>query len=140
MIALIRNELNLPNTIRAVDIDPAIIEVAKNEFALDSYADTEIICQDAYVYVGETPKKYALIIIDLFINNKVPEKFFDDVFWENITRVLTSDGQIIFNTMIKTTNSELFHNIITRLEKLGFRTTVYEKVDTTNMMIVAKKR
>jgi spermidine synthase len=115
-----------------------IIEIARQEFDLDSYTDTDIICQDAYDYVRETSDKNGLIIVDLFINNKVPEKFYDDVFWENIFRILTPIGQIIFNTMIKTTNTELFGSIIVRLEKAGFQVTVHDKVDFTNMMVLAK--
>ncbi|MDD2917056.1 MAG: fused MFS/spermidine synthase [Candidatus Gracilibacteria bacterium] len=138
-IALIRDEFYLPNTIRAVDIDPAIIQIARDEFALDSYTGTEIICQDAYDFVRETPEKHGLIIIDLFISNKVPEKFFDDVFWENIARILTPTGYVIFNTIIKTTNHELFDSIIARLEKMGFSLSVHDKVDVTNLMILAKR-
>jgi len=139
-IDLIRNEFHLPNTIQAVDIDPVIIEVARQEFALDSYANVEIICQDAYDFVQETQKKHGLIIIDLFINNKVPEKFYDDIFWENIFRILSPTGRIIFNTMTKTTKSELFGTIIARLEKAGFQIEVHDKVDFTNSMILAKRR
>lgn len=106
---------------------------------MDSYTNTEIICQDAYKYVQETSEKNGLIIIDLFINNKVPEKFYDDIFWENIFRILTPTGQIIFNTMIKTTNTELFESIITRLNQSGFHVTVHDKVDFTNMMVLAKR-
>jgi len=140
VIDLIRNEFHLPNTIRAVDIDPVIIEVARQEFALDSYADVEIICQDAYNFVQETPKKHGLIIIDLFINNTVPEKFYDDIFWENIFRILSPTGRIIFNTMTKTTKGELFGTIITRLKTVGFQVEVHDKVDFTNSMILAKRR
>lgn len=138
-IELIRNELHLPNPIVAVDIDPAIIEIARQEFNLDSYADTEIVCQDAYDFVRETTGKFGLIIIDLFIGNKVPEKFYDDTFWEHIFRLLIPDGQIIFNTMIQTTDQELFQTILTRLKKAGFHVSVHEKVDWTNMIVLAKR-
>ena len=100
-----------------VDIDSEIIKIAKEEFAMGSYSDLEIVCQVAYDFVREDTRKYELIIVDIFINNGVPEKFYDDTFWENIFRILSSSGQIIFNTMIETTNTELFQSIITRLER-----------------------
>lgn len=139
MVELVRNEFHIPNIIRIVDIDPVIISVAREEFHLDSYADTEIICQDAYDFVQETPHKYGLIIVDLFINNTVPTKFYDDIFWAQIFRILSPTGQIIFNTMIKTTDNELFRNIITRMETSGFAVSVHDKVDRTNSMILAKR-
>ena len=116
-----------------------IIEIAREEFALDSYTDIEIICQDAYQFVQETSKKHGLLIIDLFINNKVPEKFYDDVFWEHISHILSPTGQIIFNTMKVTTKDELFGSIITRLEQAGFSVAVHDTVDRTNSMILAKR-
>lgn len=116
-----------------------IIEIAREEFALDAYADVEIICQDAYEFVQETSKKHGLIIIDLFINNKVPEKFYDDIFWEHISRILSPTGQLIFNTMKVTTKDELFGGIITRLEGAGFSVAVHDTVDRTNSMILAKR-
>lgn len=139
VVDLIRNEFHLPNMIRIVDIDPVIIQIAREEFGLDSYTDTQIICQDAYDFVHETSNKHGLIIIDLFINNKVPEKFYDDVFWGNIFNILTLDGQIIFNTMIETTKENLFQNIVKRLEKNNFQVTIHDKVDVTNVMILAKR-
>ncbi len=139
VIALLRDDFKIVNTIRAVDIDPIVIQVAREEFGLDSYKDTQIICQDAYDFVRESPEKHGLIIIDLFIKNIVPEKFFDDIFWENISRILTVKGQIIFNTMIKTTKTELFQGIIMRLEGAGFQVCIHDKVDHTNVMILAKK-
>lgn len=139
VIALLRDEFHLTNTIRAVDIDPVIIEIAREDFALDTYTNTEIICQDAYDFVQETSKQHGLIIVDLFINNKVPEKFYDATFWQNIDRILTMNGQIIFNTMMKTDRDELFQEIITRLQAAGFQVSSHDRVDRTNRMILAKR-
>lgn len=139
VIDIVRNDFRLTNRLVAVDIDPVIIEVARRDFGLDSYADTEIICADAYQYVGEEQERYGLVIIDLFIDNKVPEKFYDDVFWGHISRILSDKGQIIFNTMITTTPKELFDALVNTIKNTGFTVSVYDKVDKTNVMIVAKR-
>ena len=139
MVALLRDEFHLNNTIRAVDIDPILIEVARQEFALDTYADVEIICQDASVFVAETSKLHGLIILDLFINNVVPEQFYDTVFWTNILRIITPGGQIVFNTIIATTDHPRFYEIITRLESSGCTVVIHDQVDGTNRMIWARK-
>ncbi len=139
-IELIRKEFHLSNLLRVVDIDSEIIKIAKEEFAMDSYSDLEIVCQDAYDFVREDTRKYELIIVDIFINNGVPEKFYDDTFWENIFRILSSSGQIIFNTMIETTNTELFQSIITRLERKWFVLSVHERVRGTNMIVIANRQ
>lgn len=140
VIDIIRNDLHLTNRLVAVDLDPVIIDIAREEFGLDSYENTEIVCTDAYQYVQDEQKQYGLIIIDLFIDNKVPEKFFNDVFWEHISRLSSQSGHIIFNTMIKTTSVELFDTLVKKVEDRGFSVSVYDKVDRTNVMIVAKRK
>ena len=67
-----------------MDIDPVIIEIAKEEFDIDSYTHTEIICQDAYNFVAEDKDKYEVIIIDLWIDDRVPAQFFTRDFWKHI--------------------------------------------------------
>ena len=139
VIDIVRNDFHLKNRLVAVDFDSVIIDVARKEFDLDSYENTEIVCADAYRYVQEEQGRYGLIIIDLFIDNKVPEKFFDNVFWGHISRILSRKGQIIFNTMIKTTSPELFDTLVKKVEDQGFSVDVYDKVDRTNVMILAKR-
>lgn len=140
VIDIVRNDLHLKNRLVAVDFDPVIIDIARKEFGLDSYKNIEIVCADAYRYVQEEQGQYGLIIIDLFIDNKVPEKFYSDVFWEHISRILSQSGQIIFNTMIKTTSRELFDTLVEKMEDQGFSVCVHDKVDKTNAMILAKRK
>lgn len=140
VISIIRGDLKLENKIIAVDFDPVIINIAKKEFSMESYADTEIVCRDAYDFVQDSKEKYGLIIVDLFINNEVPAKFYDSLFWENTLRILTPSGRIIFNTMIKTTRPENLTKLTGKLESTGFSYEVYDKVDRTNLLIIAKRR
>lgn len=140
VIDIVRNDLHISNKLVAVDIDPVIIEIARQEFALDSYENTEIICADAYEYIEKEAGKYGLIIIDLFIDNKVPEKFYGDIFWENIARILTPTGQIIFNTMIENNSRELFDTLAQNLENRGFSVIIHEKVAGSNVMMIMKRK
>ena len=57
VIDIVRNDLHIPNKLVAVDIDPVIIEIARQDFALDSYENTEIICADAYQYIQTEVRK-----------------------------------------------------------------------------------
>ncbi len=51
VIDIIRNDLHLKNRLVAVDFDPVIIDIARKDFGLDLYENTEIVCADAYQYV-----------------------------------------------------------------------------------------
>ena len=140
VIDIVRNDLRITNKLVAVDIDPVIIEIARQEFALDSYENTEIICADAYEYIQTEAGKYGLIIIDLFIDNKVPEKFYGDIFWDHISQILMPTGQIIFNTMIENNSRELFDTLAENLENKGFSVTIHEKVARSNVMMIIKRK
>jgi spermidine synthase len=139
VLKIVRKELKKQNKIVAIEIDPVIIDIARKEFELDEYENTEIICEDAYTYVQSDRKKYGLIIIDLWIDNKVPEKFFETVFWEHILRILTKSGQIVFNMLIETTNKDELHKVVQILEKNGLTVNTYDRVDRTNWVIIWKK-
>ena len=84
--------------------------------------------------------KYGLIIIDLFIDNKVPEKFYGDIFWDHISRILSPTGQIIFNTMIRNNSRELFDTLAENLENQGFSIDIHEKVAGSNVMMIMKRK
>lgn len=140
VIDIIRNDLHLMNKLVAVDLDPMIIEIARKEFGLDAYKNVEIVCMDAYHYSQEDQSQYGLIVIDLFIDNRVPEQFYDEVFWGNISRILSSSGQIIFNTMIKDNSRELFDGLIKNMEERSFSVSIHDKVDRTNIMMIMKRK
>lgn len=139
VIKILRKELKKENKIIAVDIDPVIIDIAKKEFFVEDYPNTEIICQDAYDFVIQSKGEYGLIIADLWIDNTVPEKFFSLEFWEYILGILSKDGYLVFNMLIATTNHQKLYEVIQYLEKQGLEVRTYDKVDRTNRLVIAKK-
>lgn len=116
-----------------------IIDIAKKEFFVEDYPNTEIICQDAYDFVIQSKGEYGLIIADLWIDNIVPEKFFSLEFWEYILGILSKDGYLVFNMLIATTNHQKLYEVIQYLEKQGLEVRTYDKVDRTNRLVIAKK-
>lgn len=137
VIHIVREEFQLKNKITAVELDAKIIELAKKEFYLDKHENIEIICADAYPYVLQEIKKYDLIIIDLFIDNKVPEQFYDELFWKNILRITKHDGGIIFNTMIHNRESDIIKFISDRIKDAGLEVTIHRHIET-NIVLIAK--
>lgn len=123
---ILRRELRLKNSIVAVDIDPMIIEVAREEFGYTLHQDITTHCMDALDFVRDTKCVFGLIIIDLFINNTVPGKFYEANFWENIVQILALDGRIIFNTISSTTEVENMENVLGSLSRLGLTYEVCE--------------
>ena len=100
VIPLLRNKYNYYSEITAVEIDPAVIEIARKEFGIEEYGPLEIICADAEDFVRSGTGDFGLIIVDLFLDLQVPEQFFTPAFWNNISSLLMHHGKVIFNAGI----------------------------------------
>lgn len=121
----------------AVEIDPVIIQIANKEFGVLPDYRTEIVCTDAYDYVVTDPSKFDLIIIDLFIDTRVPEKFVSQDFWKRIKTKVRDNGCIIFNSI---NESSLTIESIKNELKWGFVINEYNNVEKANHLLIARCR
>lgn len=136
-IAILRDDFHLENSIVAVDFDPDIIRIAREDFWLDVYPNVTIEYQDASEYIKKIDHVFGLVIVDLFIDNRVPQNFFEPVFWENLVQH-THARNIIFNVITKTTDPDTLRNVIGVLQEMNFFVTVHHGVSTTNTEVLAK--
>jgi len=138
VIETLRNDFNYNNHITAVDIDPEIIKIAKDEFELIASKNLNIICDDALHFVAQNKEKYDLIIIDLFIDIVVPAPFLELDFWANVLHLRSSSATIIFNASLESSISHKLKNIISYLKSHVYEVVVHDKVNNTNTIIIAK--
>lgn len=122
---ILQHELKINCPITGVEIDSEVIKLARTYFKLSSLNDCEIFEQDAEVFLQTTKKKYDLIIVDVFNEIEVPDKFQQASFIEEIKNKLTPYGMVYFNfvvdtsiqakqyTQVKQVFSEYFSNIKT---------------------------
>jgi spermidine synthase len=137
VIQIVRNELNKNNHIDAVEIDQTVIDIAIREFNLASHKHLDIFCTDAGAYVQHCHLKYGLIIVDLFVDDHVPEKFLDKKFWIQLMGLAQNDSTIIFNIIKSTLHPREVNQVRKLLEKYQYRVNLYNDVDKTNIVIVA---
>lgn len=78
--------------ITGVEIDPEMVELGRKYLGLD---DTEVIIQDAYEFMKKNKEKYDLVIVDLYVGDKFPEKFEKEEFLKK----LTQNRLVIFNRL-----------------------------------------
>lgn len=138
VIDSLRNTFRYTGHITAVEIDSTIIDIANKEFNISDNERLKIIKSDAFNYIKQCKAQYDLIIIDLFIDNKVPDKFYAFEFWEMLIPLVNLNGHIIFNAGINLDNnrkidelSESFRNYI--------KFTKYEQVNGTNTILIGTK-
>ncbi len=132
---VLREMYSFKGKIVAVDIDPVIIELAANEFEIIPDERTEILCADAFEYVKTCMEKFDLVIVDLFFDNIVPDKFASAEFWQALERILTQQGQVIFNTLDEPATN--LQPAVEVLRAKNFETTVYRHVEKTNKVLIA---
>lgn len=137
VIKSLREVFNYELGIIAVEIDPVVIDIAGKEFGVHADYRTEIVCSDAYEYIINNPKKFDLIIIDLFIDNRVPEKFISMEFWKSVKSKVRYDGFMIFNSI--NVNNKTFE-AIKNLLRWGFVFKEYDHVEKANHLLIARRQ
>lgn len=137
VIKTLHEDFNFEGVITAVDIDSEIIKIAKEEFALQTNNKLHIICDDALNYVAQNSSTYDLIIVDLFIDTEVPKQFLEHQFWQNVIRLKSAKGCLLFNASLKTHIEQNLETVISYLKTKVYKVDVYEKVNDTNTVVVA---
>jgi len=135
VIQTLKEEKGFTGKITAVDIDQVIIDIAANEFNIISDDQVAIICEDALNFVTNDANKYDLIIVDLFLDNKIPSQFLTLEFWKNVLDLLAEGGDIIFNTLCdpKTDLTVLKE----KLHRRHMNFEVHRHVEKSNKVLIA---
>ncbi len=100
---ILQNGYNLNCAITGVEKDKVVIELGKQYFGTADYKKFNLVYDDAYDYVQNNHNKFDMIIIDLFIEDEVPAKFHDPIFFHYVKVLLSRGGVLFFN---KVTNND----------------------------------
>jgi len=139
IIHSLRNTFEYTKNIVAVEIDPAIIKLAKEEFGITTSEKLQIIEGDAFQFVKTSKIKFQLIIIDLFIDLAVPNIFFEKEFSSNVSALLQNNGFLIFNVGVNLEkNSDTVETLTSNFGN-GFEFKILPKVNGTNTLLILRK-
>jgi spermidine synthase len=110
VISLLRKDYHLSMPITAVEIDAAVLELGAKYFEINSYQDLDIIHEDAFEYVKKSEQIYDLIIVDVYINDKVPFIFHTEEFITNLKASTHKKTIILFNKMLNSPGATREYN------------------------------
>lgn len=96
----LRNKFEYDGPIVGVELDPVVIDIAEKEFNLLQDDKVEIIQADAKEYIASCKQQFDLIVVDVFIDIDVPEKFYSSLFWNHIESRVSDNGFVLFNAGI----------------------------------------
>ena len=140
VIDLLRNEFDYKGKITAVELDKIVIEIAEQEFGHHQDKNLEIICDDALNFINTNSSKYDLIIVDLFIDTKIPDFCFTTDFWNRISDSSRASSFLIFNSSIDENKKDSLTKKPEDIISDFYKTTIYEKVEGHNKLILGRKK
>ena len=81
-----------------VDIDPVFVNLGRKYMDLDNY-EVDIVIEDAHKYLKNNSNKYDLVCVDVYVGDRVPEKFKSIGFVSLVNKTLSENGVAIFNRL-----------------------------------------
>lgn len=135
VIKTLRNDFGYKHKITAVEIDPVIIKLADEEFDIKESENLNIVCDDAQLFMQLNTKTFDLILIDLYIDTKVPSPFLETPFWQYL---INSTSTILCNAALEEDDQSKLNALIQFLNNNRYQVDNYEKVNGTNNLLIAK--
>lgn len=83
--------------IDVVELDPAVVAVARQYFGVPQDARLRIVAQDGRLFVARTPERYDVVILDAFLIDTIPFHLATREFFETIRDHLTPGGVLASN-------------------------------------------
>ena len=139
VIETLVEEIQFKGRITGVEIDADILQIAKDYFKIDRFANLELIADDAFEFILKTKEHYDLIIIDIFQDTQMPNFLFQDFFIQRINALLNTEGFILFNTMVLTDKDRARNLDYRKNFNADFSLRMYPKVEEHNELFTIKK-
>jgi len=139
VIETLKKEVKFEGKITGVEIDAAVIELARKYFGLGNYKNVSIVNDDAFEFVLKTKEKYDLIIIDIFQDTTMPNFLFEDFFINRINFLLNINGFILFNTMILDYQDRRRNVDYKNKFDSNYSVRLYPKIEVHNELFTIKK-
>lgn len=86
-------------TIDVVEIDPAVVAVARDFFGVPSDARLRLFAQDGRLFVARSRERYDIIILDAYLIDTIPFHLATREFFEAVRAHLTPDGVLASNVI-----------------------------------------
>lgn len=139
IIKSLRDTFDFRNQIYAVEIDPEMIRIAKEEFGIVESWNTKIIEDDAFLFTKTTKRKYQLVIVDLFIDTEVPQIFYQKEFCDRLARIISPGGAFIYNVGMNPKNNSVSGDQLISFFKENFEVRKFPEVHNKNLLLVGQR-
>lgn len=125
--------------IDAVEIDPVLIQLAKDEYGILESSALTIHQKDASKLDFLNNAMFDFVLIDLFIDTKIPEFVFEKSFWVELCNHLSPHATLVFNGGLLMEDKQRSRELAIQLDK-EFDIQLYDKVEGFNLVLCMKKK
>ena len=98
--SILQNEYGKHLEFTGVEKDAQVIALAKKYFSIDKYKNLSLHCRDAFEFVQNCKEKYDLVVMDVFVDLDVPEKFSEEKYISLLGNLLSENGILFYNLVI----------------------------------------
>ncbi|MDR0230233.1 MAG: fused MFS/spermidine synthase [Flavobacteriaceae bacterium] len=141
ILKLLRKEVKYNGAITSVELDPAILFVAKKYFDLEQYSDKHTIVEgDAFEFMLKQKEHYDLIVIDIFQDYKMPIFLYESYFVDKVKDSLNINGFILFNTIaLDKEDKDRNKQYVSLFESDKFSVRTHPKIQDLNELMTIKR-
>jgi spermidine synthase len=86
-----------PLPITGVELDPAVVWLARHEFGLGALEHLRIVVEDAFAFASRCRETYSFICVDLYTAGKMAHGVLGRRFLQDVARLLTPEGEVAVN-------------------------------------------
>ena len=102
--SILQNEYGKHLEFTGVEKDAQVIALAKKYFSIDKYKNLSLHCEEAYDFTFKCTQRFDLIVMDVFIDLNVPEKFSEEKYVSSLGNLLSDKGILFYNLVIHNEN------------------------------------
>ncbi|MBL7952922.1 MAG: fused MFS/spermidine synthase [Flavobacteriales bacterium] len=96
---ILREELGIGAPITAVELDPAMVELARRHFGLTRHRDMQVVIGDATIQVHAMRARFHLVLVDLFDDLDLARGVDARTFIHGLRDRCAEGGIVCFNTV-----------------------------------------
>lgn len=99
VVELLRRKGRVKAPITALEIDPVMVEIAREHFGLSRWKNLEVITADAVAWVAHENRRFDLVVVDLFDEAVIPPACRTPWFLRRLRDHLAPGGLLVFNVV-----------------------------------------
>ncbi len=96
---ILQDEWGCAAKLTGVEVDAGVIDLAEKYFDLKTLKYLDIQIADAFEFVQQAEPIYQMVVVDLFLDHWIPEKFDTPEFLQQLHRILLPGGKVFFNRL-----------------------------------------